>query len=97
MADLIQDKILVGHGLWNFLSVRFLTPILVEQATEFFIKVLGLSHPALRTRDLALFRPFRKKLRSKSAISLPTLVHLFMGRNIGMDYENPVSHFCGLK
>lgn len=72
VADLIQDKILVGHGLWNFLSV------------------LGLSHPALRTRDLALFRPFRKKLRSKSAISLPTLVHLFMGRNIGMDYENPL-------
>jgi hypothetical protein len=61
------------------------------------VKVLGLSHPTLRTRDLALFRPFRKKLRSRSIVSLSTLVHIFMGRNVGMDYENPVRHFHSFK
>jgi len=55
-----------------------------------FLKVLGLSHPALRTRDLALFRPLRRKLKSRSIIALSSLVYLFMGRSIGMDYENPV-------
>ena len=54
------------------------------------LQVLGISHPALRTRDLALFRPLRKKLRSRSLISLSSLVYLFMGRRIGLDYENPV-------
>jgi RNA exonuclease 4 len=69
----------------------------VRQVIKYFDKVLGLSHAALLTRDLALFRPFRKKLRSRSVISLSTLVHLFMGRNVGMDYENPVSHFYGFE
>ncbi|GLB36423.1 putative exonuclease [Lyophyllum shimeji] len=70
VSSIIRNKIIVGHSLWNFLSV------------------LGLSHPALDTRDLALFRPLRKKLKSRSVVSLPTLVHLYMGRNVGMEYED---------
>ncbi|KAF8807236.1 hypothetical protein BYT27DRAFT_7100261, partial [Phlegmacium glaucopus] len=70
VARIIKNKILVGHRIWNFLSV------------------LGLSHPALNTRDLALFRPLRKKLQSRSVIDLSTLVYIFMGRDIGLDHED---------
>ncbi|KAF8740637.1 hypothetical protein AX14_007779 [Amanita brunnescens Koide BX004] len=73
VAHIIEDKIIIGHSIWTFLSV------------------LGLVHPAISTRDLALYRPLRKKLKSRTIIGLPTLVHLFMGRNVGLDYENSVS------
>lgn len=59
--------------------------------TRLQCQVLGLVHPAIDTRDLALYRPLRKKLKSRTIIGLPTLVHLFMGRNVGLDYENSVS------
>ncbi|KIM48376.1 hypothetical protein M413DRAFT_62131, partial [Hebeloma cylindrosporum] len=70
VAALIRNKILVGHRIWNFLSV------------------LGLSHPALSTRDLALFSPLRKRLKSRSVVELAGLVKLFMERNVGLDYED---------
>ncbi|KAG1758329.1 hypothetical protein EDD22DRAFT_981468 [Suillus occidentalis] len=41
VADLIKGKVLVGHSLWNDLSV------------------LGIPHPAVATRDVALYQPFR--------------------------------------
>jgi len=41
-------------------------------------------------RDLALFRPFRKKLKSHSVIDLARLVQVFMERNVGLDYEDSV-------
>ncbi|KAM6497953.1 hypothetical protein JOM56_005901 [Amanita muscaria] len=62
--------------------------IIIGHCLWTFLSVLGLVHPAIDTRDLALFRPLRKKLKSRSIIGLPTLVHLFMGRNVGLDYEN---------
>ena len=54
------------------------------------LQVLGLSHPALNTRDLALFRPLRKRLQSRSVIDLSILVHIFLGRKIGLGYEDSV-------
>ena len=61
-----------------------------NKLTELFDwQVLGLSHSALNTRDLALFRPLRKKLRNRSVIDLPVLVHVFMGRN-SLDCEDSV-------
>lgn len=39
---------------------------------------------------MALFHPFRKKLRSRAIISLPNLIHFFMARRIGLDYEDSV-------
>ncbi|KAJ3868402.1 hypothetical protein EV359DRAFT_32338, partial [Lentinula novae-zelandiae] len=70
VASLIQNKIIVGHSIWMFLSI------------------MGLSHPALETRDLALFRPFRRKLYSSKIADLPTLVHVYMGRKIGFGVED---------
>ncbi|KDQ54763.1 hypothetical protein JAAARDRAFT_348141 [Jaapia argillacea MUCL 33604] len=72
VASLMNGKILVGHSLWNVLSV------------------LGLSYPALQTRDVALFTPFRQSLRCKSLPSLPFLVSHLMGRTIRTHYEHPL-------
>ncbi|KAJ7597615.1 hypothetical protein C8J56DRAFT_771385, partial [Mycena floridula] len=62
--------------------------IVVGHCLWHFFSVLGLSHPALDTRDVGLFRPFRKKLKARQILSLSTLVHFFMGRKIGLDYED---------
>ncbi|TFK41341.1 hypothetical protein BDQ12DRAFT_435940 [Crucibulum laeve] len=70
VATIIKDKIIIGHRIWNFLSV------------------LGLLHPAVDTRDLALFQPLRKKLKSRSIVDLDSLVHCFMGRNVRIMYED---------
>jgi len=62
--------------------------ILVGHRIWNFLSALGLSHPALGMRDLALFRPFRKKLKSHSVVDLARLVQVFMERNVGLDYED---------
>lgn len=58
-------------------------------------QVLGLSHPAIDTRDTALFMPFRKSLKVKPSLMIPlsTLVHRLMGHHIGLNGEVAVSRF----
>ncbi|PIL29614.1 hypothetical protein GSI_08251 [Ganoderma sinense ZZ0214-1] len=74
VASLIRDKILVGYGLWEFLSV------------------MGLAHPAINTRDTALFMSFRRTLgyRPNDVVPLATLVKQFMGRDIEQNGNIPV-------
>ncbi|KIP11431.1 hypothetical protein PHLGIDRAFT_63797, partial [Phlebiopsis gigantea 11061_1 CR5-6] len=76
VATMLRGKILIGYGLWEFLSV------------------MGLSHPAIDTRDAALFLPFRRSLHYRSNVQVPlvTLVNRFMGRNIGLHGDFPVEH-----
>ncbi|PCH33405.1 hypothetical protein WOLCODRAFT_147504 [Wolfiporia cocos MD-104 SS10] len=59
-----------------------------------FLSTLGLAHPAIDTRDLALFMPFRRSLGCKPSTMIPlvTLVNRFMGRNIGLYGEIPLEH-----
>jgi RNA exonuclease 4 len=66
---------------------------------------MGLSHPAIDTRDVALFLPFRRSLRVRAnqLIPLANLVTQMLGRNIGLHGEHPVSRLfpilnedCGL-
>lgn len=90
VAEIIKGKIIIGHSLWTALSVMSQRTMRLIHLLK-FSKVLGLSHPALYTRDLALFQPLRNKLKSRYIIDLPTLVQLFMGRNMGMGYEDSVS------
>ncbi|KAG7099497.1 hypothetical protein E1B28_001343 [Marasmius oreades] len=40
------------------------------------------------TRDLALFLPLRRKLKSRKIVDLKTLTHAYMGRRVGMSYED---------
>lgn len=53
---------------------------------------MGLSHPAIDTRDIALFLPFRRSLRVRANQMIPmiTLVTQLLGRNIGLHGEHPV-------
>ncbi|KAH6917585.1 hypothetical protein BKA70DRAFT_1382429 [Coprinopsis sp. MPI-PUGE-AT-0042] len=57
-----------------------------------FLSFMGLSHPAIDTRDFALFRPLRKRLKSRFIVDLATLVGIFVGRNIGSGYINSLEH-----
>ncbi|KAI0932515.1 hypothetical protein AcW2_001121 [Taiwanofungus camphoratus] len=68
--------------------------ILIGYSLWHFLSVMGLSHPAIDTRDVALFMAFRRSLRSRANVILPlvTLVNRFMGRNIGLHGELPLEH-----
>lgn len=59
-------------------------------------QVMGISHPAIDTRDTSLFLPFRRSLRYKANVMIPlvTLVNQLMARNIGLHGEHPVSNGC---
>lgn len=53
-----------------------------------FLSAMGLTHPAIDTRDMALYRPLRKRLKSRFIVDLPTLMRWFLGKEIGGVYEN---------
>ncbi|KAI0336079.1 hypothetical protein GY45DRAFT_1316131 [Cubamyces sp. BRFM 1775] len=65
--------------------------ILVGYALWDFLSVMGLSHPAINTRDTALFMSFRRTLGHKPTTMIPleTLVKHFMGRDIGQSGDIP--------
>ncbi|RDB29269.1 RNA exonuclease 4 [Hypsizygus marmoreus] len=75
VANLIDGKILVGHSIWNDLSV------------------LGIPHPAVYTRDVALYQPFRNALRSPhQVIGLQTLAWQLMCRRCQEGQHHPVEN-----
>ncbi|KAJ7634226.1 hypothetical protein DFH06DRAFT_1003881 [Mycena polygramma] len=75
VANLIKGKILVGHSIWNDLSV------------------LGIPHPAVNTRDVALYQPFRNALRSPhQTIGLQTLCWQLMRRRIQEGLIDPAEN-----
>ncbi|KAJ3536204.1 hypothetical protein NMY22_g6138 [Coprinellus aureogranulatus] len=53
-----------------------------------FLSAVDLTHPAINTRDMALYRPLRKRLKSKCIVDLPTLMSWFLAKEIGGGYEN---------
>ncbi|KAL9715864.1 hypothetical protein Ac2012v2_000307 [Leucoagaricus gongylophorus] len=70
VAELIKGKVLIGHCLWNDLSV------------------LGIPHPAVNTRDVALYMPFRNSLKAQQTVGLPTLMWNLMAREIQLAGEH---------
>ncbi|KAE9408176.1 hypothetical protein BT96DRAFT_962844 [Gymnopus androsaceus JB14] len=75
VANLIKGQIIVGHSIWNDLSV------------------LGIPHPAVDTRDVALYQPFRNALRSPHhPIGLPTLMFQLMRRRVQEAEQNPLEN-----
>ena len=90
VVDLIKGKVLVGHSLWNDLSGehRFHPRPLLPS----FVLVLGIPHPAVATRDVALYQPFRNALRSPNqVIGLQTLMWHLMYRRCQDGQLHPVS------
>ncbi|TFK77173.1 hypothetical protein BDN72DRAFT_30659 [Pluteus cervinus] len=55
------------------------------------LSVLGMSHPAVHTRDVGLYQPFRNALRSPNTIiRLPTLAWTLLNRRCSEGLLNPV-------
>ncbi|EIM92605.1 uncharacterized protein STEHIDRAFT_46712 [Stereum hirsutum FP-91666 SS1] len=75
VADIIRNKTIVGHQLWNDLSV------------------LGIPHPAVDTRDVALYQPFRNALNSPNHIvGLQSLCWHLMRRRCQDGQQNPIEN-----
>ncbi|KAI0721382.1 ribonuclease H-like domain-containing protein [Cerioporus squamosus] len=75
VAQLIMGKIIVGHTLWQDLSV------------------LGIRHPAVATRDVALYQPFRNALRSPNhTVGLQTLMWHLMRRRVQENHVCPLEN-----
>ncbi|KAG7450600.1 uncharacterized protein BT62DRAFT_927881 [Guyanagaster necrorhizus] len=75
VASIIKGHVLVGHSIWNDLSV------------------LGIPHPAVDTRDVALYQPFRNTLRSPNhIIGLQTLSWQLMRRRCQEGHLNPLEN-----
>jgi len=59
---------------------------------DIYVLVLGLPHPAVNTRDVALYLPFRNSLNSGNHVpGLQTLAQRFLGRNCQQGHIEPVS------
>jgi len=76
----------------NVIAPLLKDKIIVGYALGQFLYTMGLTHPAIDTRDLALFLPFRRSLRYKSTTMVPldTLINRLMGRHIGLHGEIPL-------
>ena len=84
----------MGYQLWELFLVRPPPTFYPRRISDLnTLKFLGISHPAIDTRDVASFVPFRTSLGYKSSQTVPLkiLVNKFMGREIGYGYEHPVS------
>ncbi|KAF8344141.1 uncharacterized protein EI90DRAFT_3028412 [Cantharellus anzutake] len=67
--------------------------ILVGHSLWQDLHVLGLTHPAIDTRDLGLFLPFRVTLRNlNNIIGLQTLMHQLMRRQITVSVQDSVGY-----
>ncbi|KAH8120573.1 hypothetical protein DFH11DRAFT_74416 [Phellopilus nigrolimitatus] len=64
--------------------------IVVGHSMWIHFSLLGMCHPAIDTRDVALFLPFHRTLSSSSVKPLKTLVSHLMRRKIGQGYEHPL-------
>jgi hypothetical protein len=111
VASIIRDKVLIGHSLWNDLSGEYCNRAIMFQDVchnrpltvasfyfyHFFL-VLGIPHPAVNTRDVALYQPFRNALRlPNQPVRLPTLTFHLMGRRCQEGQQNPVRPTIFLK
>lgn len=92
VACWIENKIVIGHQLWNDFQVRgFPCQGGRASVTLVGLQVLGLSHPAINTRDVALCLPFRIALqRQNNTIGLQTLMWLLMRRRVQETLVDPV-------
>lgn len=71
----------------------FQDTIASESNRRFDDLVLGVPHPAVNTRDVGLYQPFRNALRSSNQlVRLPTLTFHLMGRRCQEGQQNPVRY-----
>ncbi|KAF9452534.1 hypothetical protein P691DRAFT_794697 [Macrolepiota fuliginosa MF-IS2] len=68
--------------------------ILVGHCLWNTLSAMGLSCAALQTRDLALYRPLRKQLRSSTIVPLQDLARIFLSQEIGLYKEDSMEMAC---
>lgn len=73
-----------------FQDICYNRPLTVASFLFFFFLVLGIPHPAVNTRDVGLYMPFRNALKSLNLVRLPTLTFHLMGRRCQEGQQNPV-------
>ncbi|KAF8807321.1 hypothetical protein BYT27DRAFT_6564460 [Phlegmacium glaucopus] len=76
----------------NHASTLFRGKILVGHSLWNDLAVLGLPHPAVDTRDVALYQPFRNALRSNQIIGLQTLAWQLMSRRCQEGQLHPLEN-----
>ncbi|KAJ7783119.1 hypothetical protein B0H16DRAFT_1671227 [Mycena metata] len=75
ISNLKMNKIIVGHNLWQDLSV------------------LGVTHPAVFTRDVGLYQPFRNAIDSRmKTLGLRRMCWELMGRRCQEGFINPTEN-----
>ncbi|PPQ92718.1 hypothetical protein CVT25_014025 [Psilocybe cyanescens] len=80
-------------AIQSYCSTFFRGKILVGHSLWNDLAVLGLPHPAIDTRDVALYLPFRNALRSPSQIiGLQTLSWQLMSRRCQEGQSHPVEN-----
>lgn len=91
VADLLQDKILVGHAIDNDLKVCMIAMERGEKLT-YRRQVLMLTHPGPLTRDTQKHKPLQEIAKNKRP-SLKKLSELLLGVQIQIGAHSSVSHF----
>lgn len=91
MAELIKDRILVGHAIQNDLKVIFALFLLACGSQILVPQALMLSHPRAQIRDTQILAHRHGQSRS-SRPALRILVHDMLGAKIQEGEHSSVRH-----
>lgn len=87
---LVSNNAMDAEAVRHQVSVLVSNKIIVGHSLWIHLSLLGLTHPAIDTRDVALYLPFHRSIRTFSVTPLRMMVSHFMRRRIGRTYEHPV-------
>ncbi|KAF9650071.1 hypothetical protein BDM02DRAFT_3155049 [Thelephora ganbajun] len=90
--DLESDNALPFDDVQSRVASVIASKIIVGHSLWNDFSVLGLPHPAVATRDVALYRPFRTTLRSNHVIGLQTLMWHLMNRQVQKEHVVPLEN-----
>ncbi|PPQ62773.1 hypothetical protein CVT24_000467 [Panaeolus cyanescens] len=94
----ITPELLSSADAWTFDMIQqhvanlLVGKILVGHCLWNDLAVLGLPHPTVDTRDVALYMPFRNALKSTTVVGLRTLLWLLMNRRCQEGQLHPVEN-----
>lgn len=90
-ANLLSDTAVPFDQIQAQVAAIIAGKILIGYTLWNDLSVLGLPHPAVHTRDVGLYRPFRETLRMPQT-GLPTLMWRFMNREVQKDKVDPLEN-----
>ncbi|KAL5495586.1 hypothetical protein ACEPAI_1049 [Sanghuangporus weigelae] len=87
---LLSNEAMHPSAVKEQVSALFQGKIIIGHSLWMHFSLLGLTHPALDTRDVALYLPFHRSVSSSTVTPLKSLVSHLMRRKIGRSYEHPL-------